>query len=69
MNKLIKYLDKIGDSVWFMTIGLLIMPFWLYSMQNNKIVYWLLALFLYIDIVKDFLKVVIKKLTEKYEEL
>ncbi len=63
MKKLLKYLNKtIRDSIWFMSIGLICIPFWLYAMQNNKLVYWVLALFLYLGVIKDFLKAVIKKL-------
>ncbi len=62
MKKLFKCLDKIMCSVWVMSIGLICIPFWLYSQQNNKFVYWSLASFLYLIIIIDFLKAVIKKL-------
>ena len=67
MKQLLKHIDKIGDSVWFMTIGLIGIPFWLYSEQNSRFVYWMLASYLYIGVIKDFLKAIIKKLKKKDE--
>ena len=44
-------------------------PFMFYSYQDIKFVYWLMAIYLYIGVISDFLKAIIKKLEKKYGEL
>ncbi len=61
MKKLYNKFNKMVESLWFMTIGLITVPFFLCSSQNNKYVYWALALMFYIRIIKDFLKALIRK--------
>ncbi len=67
MNKLYNKIKIFTDSFWFMLYLIITVPFMFYYCQDIKFVYWIMAIFLYIDIIKDFLKAIIKKLEKKIE--
>ena len=50
------YVNYILESVWFMGIVLVSVPFVLYSFKYDKRIYWFLAAFFYLYVIIDFLE-------------
>jgi len=54
--------DKIIGSLWFTTFFLIFIPIGIYSGQNNKFTYWVLASYMMMEVISDF----IQSVTNKY---